>query len=418
MITSMKKTLKHHDAITNWRLLIEDSISHEAFYVKDQTETRRLAKTQDITLSIDVKHDEFLGSASLKIPTATDPITFETMLSTMIESAKLVYNKPFNPMNAQPLKPQAEPPMTQEPFALLDEVIKRYNGHTTKQAVFNQLEAFYTTITTRLITSTGIDYEKTMAQFAIEAIPTFNGSNSVELYRYDTYKTLDETVIDQKARLALDDVKARYQATDVTLPNKLNVLLPHTELHQFFRSVIHDARFQSVYLGQASKAIGDMIQENPKYDKITLTLTPQSNADFFDHEGTVLKPISIIENGQLKAYYGGNQYASYLNETPTGLLRKVEVSAGSFAESALKSTPHLLIKALSGLQIEPYSDYIGGEIRLALYFDGEKTVPVSGLSFSGSLKHVLTHLKMSAQTVDEPKYKGPQMIELSHMHVF
>jgi hypothetical protein len=44
----------------------------------------------------------------------------------------------------------------------------------------------------------------------------------------------------------------------------------------------------------------------------------------------------------------------------------------------MKKKPHLEIIALSGIQIDMYSHYIGGEVRLAVYFDGKEYHPVSG----------------------------------------
>ena len=53
---------------------------------------------------------------------------------------------------------------------------------------------------------------------------------------------------------------------------------------------------------------------------------------------------------------------------------------------------------MSGLQVDLYTDYIGGEIRLALYFDGKDIRPVTGISFSARLGETLSHLRLSSRT--------------------
>ena len=63
--------------------------------------------------------------------------------------------------------------------------------------------------------------------------------------------------------------------------------------------------------------------------------------------------------------------------------------------------------SLSGLQLDLYNDYIGGEIRLAYYFDGEKTVPVTGISMSGKLSAVLAGMRLSEKTEISGAYDGP-----------
>ena len=62
---------------------------------------------------------------------------------------------------------------------------------------------------------------------------------------------------------------------------------------------------------------------------------------------------------------------------------------------------------MSGIQVDLYNDYIGGEIRLAYYFDGEKTLPVTGISMSGKLSRVLSAMRLSNQSVTEGAYEGP-----------
>ncbi len=62
---------------------------------------------------------------------------------------------------------------------------------------------------------------------------------------------------------------------------------------------------------------------------------------------------------------------------------------------------------MSGLQLDLYNDYIGGEIRLAYYFDGEKTTPITGITMSAKLSEVLSSLRLSEKTDVSGAYEGP-----------
>ncbi len=83
----------------------------------------------------------------------------------------------------------------------------------------------------------------------------------------------------------------------------------------------------------------------------------------------------------------------------------------------MKAKPHLEILALSGIQIDTYSSYIGGEVRLAVWFDGKNRIPVSGFSFSGNIDSVLSDLVLSKEVVANIGYRGPKCLILKGMDV-
>ena len=73
---------------------------------------------------------------------------------------------------------------------------------------------------------------------------------------------------------------------------------------------------------------------------------------------------------------------------------------------------------MSGLQVDFFNDYIGGEIRLAYYNDGEKVLPVTGISVSGKLSQVLSCIRLSANVIAANGYTGPDKALLYGMKVF
>ena len=73
---------------------------------------------------------------------------------------------------------------------------------------------------------------------------------------------------------------------------------------------------------------------------------------------------------------------------------------------------------MSGLQVDFFNDYIGGEIRLAYYCDGQKILPVTGISITGSLKKVLASIRLSHRIAVDDGYTGPDKAILTGMKIF
>ena len=83
-------------------------------------------------------------------------------------------------------------------------------------------------------------------------------------------------------------------------------------------------------------------------------------------------------------------------------LRRLEqerliADTGSLDAGDLEAAPYLQVVSMSGLQVDFYNDYIGGEVRLAYYHDGENCRPVTGISISGKLSQVLNTLRLSSE---------------------
>ena len=64
---------------------------------------------------------------------------------------------------------------------------------------------------------------------------------------------------------------------------------------------------------------------------------------------------------------------------------------------------------MSGLQLDIYNDYIGGEVRLAYYCDGQNMIPVTGISISGKLSDALSSIRLSDTLTQTGRYKGPKL---------
>ena len=108
----------------------------------------------------------------------------------------------------------------------------------------------------------------------------------------------------------------------------------------------------------------------------------------------------------------------------TKLCRSADLSGSlpcCLADPGTGKTPEgnwLEVLSMSGLQVDFYNDYIGGEVRLACYHTGGKEIPVTGISISGKLSQVLGSIRLSPEVTTHNGYHGPERAILSDMKIF
>ena len=146
-------------------------------------------------------------------------------------------------------------------------------------------------------------------------------------------------------------------------------------------------------------------------DRITLTLDPameySSHSCPYDEHGLPLESHTIIRDGKLLKFWGDTRFSSYLNITPTGNIANFRVTGGTATGEELRRDPYLELVSFSDFQVDSVTGNFGSEIRLGFYFDGEKTVPVTGGSISGNMAAVQDTLRMSEEERQYNHFRGP-----------
>lgn len=422
MIRQLIKGLNSSDLITDWLIQEITTDSSQAFYVMQKLETRRVVKTTEYHVTVYKTFSEgevsYTGSSSFVI---SHQISKNDLLKKIEEAAfaaSFVKNKAFELITSEKKKSWTQKPLSDNPFDLLDRIASLFFSVSEDHRRFNALETFYNTVRTHIVSSKGVNYQKTLHKVNVEAIPSFDGVlNKVELYKYFTYLDINEDIIRNDAENALNDVTTRYQAGILKDVQKADVIIKDGDLKDFFHSLIEDYSYDRIYRQSTDKVIGDPIQNNVSGEYLTMSLIPSSKADAFDRDGVLLSPVKVIDKGVLTNYYGSNQYANYLNMKPSGMMNTLSVQKGKSSYQAMTKKPYIEIIALSGIQIEMYSGYIGGEVRLAIYFDGRFHHPVSGFSFSGNIDKSLSQLMMSKETISIDGYQGPKYLKLKDMEI-
>ena len=418
MIKKLIKALEKNNQVSDYLISENKETSHQAFFVLEKLETTRLVEVTEYEVTVYVRHDGVIGSSTFKVSHQLSAKEMDDMINEAVKSSLFVFNKDYNLVNGLKKKTVKDEPFNDS----FDEIINKLNSImkkvTRENIKFNAVEVFLDENTTHVVNSRGVNLTKTNNSLGIESIPSYDGDkDKVEIYKYNKYNTLDYSKIEEDMVSSLNDVVSRYKATKLPKAQKVDVLIKENEVADFFMEFIGDYSYNNVYQGGTDKKIGDLLQDENAKTKLTVSLGPSKKSQFFDNSGLLLKKNTIVEKGILKSYFGGNQYAQYLNTEPTGVADEIQVKKGNKTNEMITKGKYIEIISLSGIQIDVYADYIGGEVRLGILHDKDKTIPLNGFSFSGSFKSALNNLILSKETVKISGYQGPKYLRIKGVEV-
>lgn len=410
--------INNNNIISDYKIIEDNTNSYEEFYDLEKLETMRKASyiEDNVTIYIKKEVNEILKIASSSFIVSHQLSKKELMdkIKDAIFSASFIANDYFEIVSCDKKKSYKQKDEEKDPYVILQDIASIYFKQKSDNCSFNSLELFFTEKEVRIINSKGVDYKKKTHEVMIEAIPSYKDDNfKTELYRMFKYDNLDLLKIEEDSRCAIEDCLLRSKAIKQTKNFKTNVILKDDKVKSLFYELISTFTYASIYQGASIKKIGDMVSSNP----FSLKMAPSSKANFFDNDGVLLKEIDLIKDGKLVDYYGPSRYAYYLNMQANGNLQKINLNKGKVGVSKMKKDPYIEIIDLSGIQLDIYADYIGGEVRLANYFDGKTTYPISGFSFSGSLQNAIDNIVLSSEKVDIRNYCGPKYVKLSNMEI-
>ncbi len=408
-----------------YKLTQTDTASYEMFFVKGKLETVRRTDTRDLSLTVYVDHDQTTGSSTVQLyPSATEQELAEAVARAHAR-ALLVFDEPYTqPVGGCEVYTDDGPLVGMDPVALAADIADVIASAPAPDATaVNALEIFVKDVATRVCNSCGVDKTQTKRTASFEYIPTCDGEGlSVELYQFDTIASLDKEALRDAVSAHMADVAARVKAVTPTEHPACAVLLPSHELRSLVRALTYDLSYGAAYNHSNLYQIGDDIQAGAVGDRLTVKAcaqVPHSPAGaHFDADGTTLADRTLLREGVCVGRFGAHRMAQYLGEEATGQLPCVDVAAGTASQEQLRAQEYLQIVSMSGLQVDLFNDYIGGEVRLAYHVKGAQRIPVTGISISGKLREVLRTLRLSADCVTDGNYHGPAVARLDGMQIY
>ena len=421
MITIIE-ALRKNPQVNDYKIEIVKKESFELFYVKGRLETVRRTDTCDKEVTVYVNHGEYKGDAQFFVYPSTTSDQLDALVEEAVAKASLINNRFYELPAAEKAEYEVASNFSDyAPAELAAKIAKAVHGaNDVENAALNAVEIFINKYTETVANSRGLEKTQVRYDAMVEAIPTYNGSKqSVELYEQYNFSSFDEDVVRAEIAGKMAQVKARYEAVTPEAKPACNVVLNPFELMGLFMRIAFNLNYSSVYSKSSLFSKGDKIQKAPEGDLIGITMAGEVSGSVrsakFDADGLSLGSARIVENGEAVGYYGSNRFGQYLGENPSGEMRCLCVDPGTL--DAIEG-PYFEVLQTSGMQVDFHNDYIGGEVRLAYYHDGEKIIPVTGVAVSGKLSEVLNHIRFTKETAVLNGYTGPAKAVLSHMNIF
>ena len=412
-------------SVSDWKINTHWKESYELFFVKGRLETVRCTDTRDTQVTVYVDHNEYKGEAQFFVYPSTTGEEISAKVQEAVEKALMINNKSYSLPTGSTGEFAVESNFSEyEPAELAARIANIvFDANTVENGSLNSVEIFINKHTENIMNTGGLNQTQVRWDAMVEAIPTYNGeAESVELYEQYNFSTLDESALHTEIAGKMAEVKARYEAVKPEHAIDCPVVLNALELGDLFRNIAYDLNYASVYSHSNLFHKGDAIQKEISGDPIGITMAGQVpgsvRSSAFDGDGLNLGRIRVVENGKAVNYFGSNRYGQYLGEVPTGNLPCMVVDAGSVDLADLSGMACLEVISMSGLQVDFFSDYIGGEIRLACLHENGRVTPVTGISISGRLSRVLPSIRLSKQTVVRDGYFGPDKAMLIDMKIF
>ncbi len=409
--------LRANKQISDFEVRIVDKDSRELFYVLQHLQINRAVKVNTTTIKVYVSNKKTTGSSTVTLTAADDAKTLNQKLKKAVSQAKAALNA-YYPLADKVQNYKAKKPSAKDLNAIASNAAKAvFKADVYRQGWINSTEIFVTESRNEFLSSRGIDHVDYDFKIGIECIPTWsNKKEEFELYKYYQSNKIDYKGITKEIDEILKAAKERSRALtlkEVKLPEKLPVLVKNDMIQEIMWVLGNDLSYRNVYQKQDHYALNDVVSENPFDLVLKGTVSGCAASRRFDDHGVVLKNRTIIRKGIAKAHHGDIQFGHYLQEEKiSGSLPVAELKAEG---SSYKKEPHLIIESFSAPQLEEDSGYFGGEVRLAMYYDGKKYIPLTGFSVSGNIYESLKKVRFSKEQTVLSNYKGPEYFIFSDM---
>ena len=398
-MNTIMKHLQANDAVCDWKINVTRRESYQLFFVKGSLETVRNTDNTDKEVTVYVDHNGFRGNAQFFVYPSTTEGELDKLIADAAAQAKLIDNAPYSIPGGE-VGEYAVPTNfdswdASELAAQIANTV--FAANTLDVTSLNAVEVFINRITDTVANSQGLHKTQVRWTAMVEAIPTATqDGESVELYEQLNFSALDLPTLSRQIADKLTQTKARHEAQRLEITGDPKVILNVQEISEMFWNFAYDLNFASVYNHQNVYNVGDTLQSAPEGDALGITMVASipgcADSRAFDWDGMSMSERRIIDGGKVVACYGANRFAQYMNEVPTGSLPILKLDPGTVEE---QKGPYLEVMSMSGIQTDFVNDYVGGEIRLAYWHDGETVRPVTGVSISGKLSDVLNHIRFS-----------------------
>lgn len=416
IISALKKT-----SIIKYRINESVTESSELFFIQKKLDMKRFKNIHSAVVTVfrDFEKDgkKMLGSSTARINPGMSVQEIEKQLTDAYYAALFVAN-PF-----YELPPPANSSFNHSPkWEEIDvEILATHTANALFDAdrdplsFINSAEIFAEKTSHRILTSTGCDVSFVSSHIQGEYVVQCKSPEDVEMYHDFHYSTLQERELTQDVQKALSTIKDRANAKDIPPAGKYNLILSEKNVATILDYYLNKSNASMIYAKYSTYKNGESVQGNEIIGE-HLNITVDSPYPYSE-EGIPYIRRTLIADGKLETIHGTNRFCSYLGVPATGTYPYIIVDNGTLSLDEMKKNPYLHVVCFSDFQMDPFSGYFGGEIRLAYLFDGISIKIVTGGSVSGSLLDAQKDLLFSKERFVTSSYNGPLALLLKNISV-
>lgn len=408
--------------------LLNETITHteELFFVKkDLTLTRNKDITKcDVTIYHDFEKD------GMKMRGSSSFLADNTMSEhTLIDKVKAAYSSALSVCN-----PYYKLPSSNEMFTESDKTnhtnitsAKNYTGLELSRIIYkndiyseafiNSMELFVTQTEVHIVNSNGINVSYTDKRYSGEFIVQCKEPNDVELYQSFEYSSEDmdiEQSIANKFSKSLQMIKDRANAVSVhDIPAADfcydTIILDGSCVYELFNYYLRRLDASMIFPGYSQFKLKEPViaSQSASADKLNITLSPKIP---YSSEGIKLMSANLVKDNIPQYITGNARFSFYLGIPAIGEYNSFHMKCGKTSLAEMCKTPYLRIVNFSDFQMDELAGQFGGEFRLAYYFDGIKTIPVTNGSISGNINNLVKTMHLSQEEQCMYNFNGPQAV--------
>lgn len=399
--------------------------SAELFFIRKSLDMQRQKEIHQASVTVYKEFSEgdkhCLGSAAVQIQNSYTQEQIEQIFREALYAAGFVKNPYYELYNGTG---EPSPEVIEKSKHLSDKSLTEIAGcfaealfaEDTESDVFlNSAEIFATRTTCRILNSSGVDASYRKGRVWGEFVAQCTAGQDVETYQDFAYEDMDTQALRRKVRDVLEMTRARAQAVTAPPAGEYRVILSGSYVREIFSYYVSRSDMYMIYPKYSTFQVGGDVQGGEvSKDRINLTL--KATVPYSD-EGIPMRDRELVRDGKLQLLHGGNRFAYYLKQEPTGNYRGYQAPAGNVSLEDMKQEPYLEVVNFSDFQMDVFSGHFGGEIRLAFLYDGEKRIPVTGGSINGSILDAQKNLVFSRETQVEKEFEGPAAVCLGQVKV-
>ncbi len=430
MILKIKEILKEIDGLHGWKIVEVTKEAQELFFVKKVLDMNRSKDVHVYAVTVYVAFEEdgkkYLGESVTEIAPTMSLDEVRAQLEDTAIGASFVKNEAFElaqPSDeaAAPLENSLSTDSLTHWMPKFAQAVYKYDTH--EAGGINSSEIFLNKGSRRILTSEGIDVSFENYSAMIEVVADWNdGAEPVELFFLANFGGYQPEVISGNIGELIEESRERAHATATPSLDGVNVILSGEAVRDLLRYYVSKSSARGKYEGISQFEIGEHLQgEDVQGDLLNIDMLPvlegSSQSATYDSDGVLLKPVSLIADGQLKTLLGDTRFASYLGIPATGQLTNFRVGLGSIEAAEMMKDPYLELVSFSDFQVNPLTGDFGGEIRLARYFDGTDVKAVSGGAVSSNIKEVQANMTFSKESAQHDYYFGPKHVLFKGLQV-